>query len=257
MNNGLPLSEDLFLGGKVRLLQPVDGYRAATDPVLLAASIPARAGQCILDVGCGVGAASFCLAARVAGVHLCGIDIQDTLVDIAQKNRVLNDMEDRARFVCADLLSRPMDPVPNSFDHVMANPPFYEAGSGHRPPNEIKARAHMEVAEGASLQNWVDYMLRMTKPKGTVTFINRVERLEETLAAFKGRLGELILFPIWSMSPTGTQARGAKRFILQGRKGIKTPLTFANGLVVHEDDGSYSKKAKAILQEGDGLVLKP
>jgi len=247
------LSEDLFLDGKVRLYQPRAGYRAATDPVFLAASIPARTGQKVLDVGCGVGAASFCLAARLPGVRVEGIDVQQTLIEIAEKNRILNAMEERTRFVTGDLTTRPMDPVPNSFDHVMANPPFYEAGSGHRPPNEIKARAHME--EGAVLQDWVDYMLRMTKPKGSVTFINRVERLEETLAALKGRLGELVVMPLWSMSPTGTQKRGAKRFILQGRKGIKTPLRFACGLVVHEDDGSYSARAASILKDGTGLEL--
>ncbi|NVK20660.1 MAG: methyltransferase [Methylocystaceae bacterium] len=249
------LSKDLFLNGKVRLLQPVEGYRAATDPVFLAASIKAKAGQKVLDVGCGVGAASFCLAARVEGVEVTGLDIQSDLIEIAQKNKELNDPEDRLRFVEGDLSKRPMDPEPNSFDHVMANPPFYESGSGHRPPNEIKARAHME--EDANLQQWVDYMLRMTKPKGSVTFINRSERLEETLAALKGRLGELILCPIWSMNPTGENKRGAKRFILQGRKAIKTPMKFASGLVVHEEDASYTERAAAILKDGAALDLLP
>ncbi|MDV7339192.1 methyltransferase [Terasakiella sp. A23] len=248
------LSEDLFLDGRVRLLQPVDGYRAATDPVFLAASIPAKPNQKILDVGCGVGAATFCLEARVPGVHVTGLEIQETLVAIAEKNKKLNEKEETVRFVQGDVTHRTMDPEPNSFDHVMANPPFYESGSGHRPPNEIKARAHME--EDASLQDWVNYMLRMTKPKGTISFINRVERLEETLAALQGRLGDLVLFPLWSMSPTGAQARGAKRFILQGRKGIKTPMKFASGLVIHEDEGGYREKAAAILKDGAALDLR-
>lgn len=254
MNEPLKTTTDLFLGGKVQLLQPLEGYRAATDPVFLAASIPAKKGQKILDVGCGVGAASFCLSARVAGIHVSGIDVQTPLIALARENATQNKMEDRVRFVHADLSKRPMDPEPNSFDHVMANPPFYEAGSGHRPPNEIKARAHME--EGAVLSDWVNYMLRMTKPKGTVTFINRSERLEETLAALDGRLGELILYPLWSSSPTGDDRRAAKRFILQGRKGIKTPMKFSPGLVVHQEDGSYSDIAAGILKNGDGLNLK-
>ena len=249
----MKLSEDLFLDGKVRLLQPVEGYRAATDPVFLAASIKAKAGQKVLDVGCGVGAASLCLAARVDGVQVTGLEIQSDLVAIAAQNIALNKIQERFRVVEEDLSTRPMDPEPNSFDHVMANPPFYESGSGHRPPNEIKARAHME--EDATLKQWVDYMLRMAKPKGSVTFINRVERLEETLACLQGRLGEIVLYPLWSMNPTGPQSRGAKRFILQGRKGLKSPLKFASGLVVHEDDGQYTSQAASILKEGVGLDL--
>ncbi len=247
-------TQDLFLGRKVTLLQPREGYRAATDPVFLAAAIPARTGQKVLDVGCGVGCASFCLAARVEGLQISGLEIQPQLLAIAEKNRKLNHLEESIRFVEGDLSTRPMDPAPNSFDHVMANPPFYEAGSGHRPPNEIKARAHME--EDANLQDWVDYMLRMAKPKATLTFINRAERLEETLAALKGRLGELLLYPLWSMNPTGEQRRGAKRFILQGRKGIKTPMKITNGLVIHEDDGAYTTLAKSVLQEGTSLDLR-
>jgi tRNA1(Val) A37 N6-methylase TrmN6 len=61
--------EDRLLGGRVRLLQPLKGYRAATDPVLLAAAVAARPGQRVLDLGCGAGAAVFCLAARVPGLE--------------------------------------------------------------------------------------------------------------------------------------------------------------------------------------------
>ena len=51
------LTEDAFLDGRVRLLQPRKGYRAATDPVLLAAAVAAKPGDKVLDIGCGAGAA--------------------------------------------------------------------------------------------------------------------------------------------------------------------------------------------------------
>ncbi|MCC7428595.1 MAG: methyltransferase, partial [Alphaproteobacteria bacterium] len=53
-----PLSEDRLLGGRVVLRQPVRGYRAAIDPVLLAAFVPARAGEHVLEGGIGAGAAA-------------------------------------------------------------------------------------------------------------------------------------------------------------------------------------------------------
>jgi tRNA1Val (adenine37-N6)-methyltransferase len=64
MVNALPTTVDGFLGGKLQVEQPVSGYRAATDPVYLAAAVPAKAGQTVLDVGCGVGVASLCLGVR-------------------------------------------------------------------------------------------------------------------------------------------------------------------------------------------------
>ena len=69
----LHYSEDSLLGGRVRLRQPAAGYRVAIDPVLLAAAVPASAGERALDVGAGSAAAALCLGVRVAGVHVTGL----------------------------------------------------------------------------------------------------------------------------------------------------------------------------------------
>ncbi len=73
-------SEDRLLGGRVRLSQPVEGYRAAIDPVFLAAAVPVRAGESVLDLGCGAGAAALGLLARVPELSVTGLDIQADLV---------------------------------------------------------------------------------------------------------------------------------------------------------------------------------
>ena len=62
------LTRDAFLGGRLHLWQPVNGYRAGVDPVLLAASVNARAGQAVLELGCGGGTAMLCLGKRVSGL---------------------------------------------------------------------------------------------------------------------------------------------------------------------------------------------
>src|SRR5512139_3877326 len=68
------LTDDRLLGGRVRLQQPASGFRAAIDPVLLAAAVPAGEGDIVLDVGCGTGAAALCLATRVEAAHVTGIE---------------------------------------------------------------------------------------------------------------------------------------------------------------------------------------
>ena len=79
-------TRDAFLGGKLRLRQPRRGYRAGIDPVLLAASVPARPGQSVLDLGCGAGAAALCLAARVGGLRLAGLERQADYAELARAN---------------------------------------------------------------------------------------------------------------------------------------------------------------------------
>ncbi|MDH3738917.1 MAG: methyltransferase, partial [Alphaproteobacteria bacterium] len=58
-------TEDWLLNGRVRFHQPTNGYRVAIDPILLAATVVARAGDRALELGCGTGAAALCLHHRV------------------------------------------------------------------------------------------------------------------------------------------------------------------------------------------------
>src|SRR5262245_11299295 len=85
------VTDDALLGGRVRLLQPARGFRTAVDAVLLAAAVPAVAGERVLDVGCGTGAAALCLLARLASagltdVRAVGLELQEHLVDLARRN---------------------------------------------------------------------------------------------------------------------------------------------------------------------------
>jgi len=79
-------SYDQFLGGRLTVAQPKTGYRAGVDPVLLAASVPAGRGESVLELGCGVGVASLCLAARVPGLKITGVEIQPDAAILAAQN---------------------------------------------------------------------------------------------------------------------------------------------------------------------------
>jgi tRNA1(Val) A37 N6-methylase TrmN6 len=243
-------TEDGLLGGRVRLLQGKDSYRAAIDPVLLAAAIPARADERVLDLGCGVGAASLCLALRVAGLKVSGLDIQSDLIELARKNALLNSCSDTVQFVCDDFLEPTGKKPDKPFDHVMANPPFLVAGTGHPPLDLTKAIANIEGAPG--LDGWVKAAAGAVRHKGTVSFIHRGDRIDDLLAAFHGCLGGIIVFPLWPRP-----GKPAKRVIVSGRKGVTSPAQIHPGLILHTSDGSFSKAANAILQNGSSLLLRP
>lgn len=123
---------DAFLNGRLRLIQPVSGYRAGSDPVLLAACVPARAGQSVLDVGCGAGAAALCLAARVPGLHVSGIEVQARYADLAGQNAALNAIE--ATIYHADIAHMSPALRQTRFDHVLTDPPISTGAAAQRPP---------------------------------------------------------------------------------------------------------------------------
>ncbi|MCW8836745.1 MAG: methyltransferase [Rhodospirillales bacterium] len=238
--------EDTLLGGRVRLLQPVAGYRAAIDPVLLAAAVPAKDGQLVLDVGLGVGAAALCLASRCSGVRVTGIEIQPELAALARNNAELNEVSGRVEVVVGDIVDPPESLRPDSFDHVMTNPPYQEAGRGNVPPVASKAAANVEG--DADLQEWIKFCVSMVRSRGSITIIHRADRLDAILACLSGRVGEVVITPLWP----GPE-KAARRVIVRGRKGVKTPLTLSPGLILHTADGGYTDTAEAILRDGVGL----
>ena len=242
------LSEDRLLGGRVVLCQPRAGYRAAIDPVLLAAAVPASSGDHILDIGCGVGAAALCLAARVAGCRITGLEAERDLVRLASENIALNGYGDRVFAILGDLLRPPPRLEPGGFAHVMANPPFLEAAAASPSPHRAKASANIEGE--ADLAAWVRFALTMVRAKGSVTFIHRADRLEQLLAQFAGRAGEIVVFPLWA-----GRDKPAKRVILRARKGIETPTRLTPGLVLHEADGRFTAEAEAVLRAAAPLTL--
>jgi tRNA1(Val) A37 N6-methylase TrmN6 len=156
-----PLTVDDFLGGKVRLIQLKEGYRAGLDAVLLAASIPAAAGDRALDIGAGTGSVAICLAARCAGVLADGLEIQDGLVALAEKNVTLNGLAGRVKIYQGSVVGNPEEIPENFYNHVFANPPYLEGDSAIPPPVESKGIAY--VGGEATLEHWVPYQGSKTK----------------------------------------------------------------------------------------------
>lgn len=234
-------SEDRFLNGRVILRQPVAGFRAGLDAVMLAAAIPARAGDEILELGSGAGTASLCLAARVAACSVTGVEIDSGLAALANENAKMNGA--RARFVEADVFNLPHD-LKRDFAHVFCNPPFHDA-DGEASPD---AARDIALRDRGVLGDWMETGLKRTVSGGTFTAIIRADRLSEALARLPER--GVALFPLWPRS-----GAAAKRMIIHVRKGSRAASTVLPGLVLHDAEGGYTQEADAILRGEAGLNL--
>jgi tRNA1Val (adenine37-N6)-methyltransferase len=242
------LSDDKFLCGRLRLLQPVKGYRAATDPVLLAAACPAEPGQAVLDLGCGAGAAALCLGRRVPGLVLAGLELQPGYADLARRNADRNRI---AVEVHEGDLARMPSVLRRDFDHVIANPPYYHAGGS---PSPIAARARAMQVE-TPLSDWVAAATRRLRPGGWLTLICGADGLPEVLAALAPKLGSATVLPL-----AAREGRPALRIILQARKGGRAPFRLLAPFVIHQgpahdgDRESYTPAANAVLRDGADLL---
>ena len=245
------LTKDDFLGGRLRIRQPRDGYRAGVDPVLLAASVPARRGDSVLDLGCGVGVAGLCLASRVEGLRLSGLEVQPRYAALACRNALENGIE--MDVVTGDLSTMPEPLRQRQFTHVLVNPPYFARTAG---TSARDAGRETALGETTPLSVWVQAAARRTAPKGTVTFIHRTERVPELLAELSRHLGSLEMLPL-----IPRRGRSARLALIRGRKGGRADFRLHDGWVLHEgayheaDAENYTTATAWVLRHAEPLAF--
>ena len=253
---GVPatLTEDGFLGGRLRILQPEKGFRAGIDSVFLAASIPCGPGESVFEVGMGTGVAALCLIARQPTIHLTGVEIAGRYAMLSEENARRNGFAANLKVIHADVrdaLRKDMTIIPErgTYTHAMANPPYFEEGRVTASPHILKAQAHAFGAEDLKL--WVKLAHMVVAPRGTMTVIHRAESLGNLLAAIEGRFGDLRIAPLFPR-----RGAPASRVIVQGVKDSKAPLRILPGLALHEEGTRFTPEAEDILRDGKAWSLR-
>ncbi|MDE8346455.1 MAG: methyltransferase domain-containing protein [Acidocella sp.] len=235
-------TEDRLLNGRVAYRQRGSGHRSGFEPVLLAASITARSGEMVLDAGTGAGAALLCLAARRPGIIGVGVEIDRQTAEIARQNFKDNGL---ANIFCvqADIAALPFRA--GLFDHVMANPPWFSPLSSPSPDPQ-RALAHR--ATPGLLAAWVAAMIRVLRPRGSITLILPAASLSLACAALHTQCGGITLRPLWPRA-----GLPSKMLLVSARKAVKSPDVILPGLVLHDEWG-ITPAAQAILSDGAGFT---
>jgi len=232
------VTEDGFLGGRLRLRQPKSGHRAGHDAILLAAATAAREGDRVVDFGAGVGAAGLAVARRVAGIELVLVEIDRRLAELARGNAVLNGLP--AGVVVLDVESGPEQFAacglpPDSADVVLMNPPFNDPARHRASPDKARERAH--VASATTLENWIHAARRILKSGGILTLIWRADALAGILAALDRGFGSLRILPVHG------DAAPAIRVLVSAVKGGKAPSALYPGLMLNEAPAAENSSA--------------
>ncbi|MAI58873.1 MAG: methyltransferase [Rhodobacteraceae bacterium] len=250
MDDILVTTTDHFLGRKLKICQPERGYRAGVDPVLLAAAVPAEANESVLELGCGVGVASLCLKSRISEVAVTGLEILPKLVQLARLNAVSNALD--FNVVEGNIVNLPRDLLEKSFDHVMANPPYFRRDSGIPGKNWMKEFARVEITP---LRIWTETASRRVKPKGYVHFILRTERLPELLDSLPHYMGSVEVTPL-----VPREGCMSGLMLLKARKSGRASFKLKPQIVMHQHgshgsgtDG-YTQHISSVLRDGSALI---
>ena len=243
----------MLLGGRVLYRQFRDGYRTGIEPVLLAAAVPARSGERVLEAGCGAGAALACLGVRhaLAGgcVHGTGIERDQATAALARRNLDANGLHAwpvlavAVQVACGD----PGPLAGRQFDHAMANPPWHRAtaSASPSPRRDLARRAPADM-----LPDWIGALARVLRVGGTLTLILPAARHADAGAVLLGHgFGAVRLLPLWP-----TAGRAARIVIVQATRGGRSDAVLLPGLVLHQPDG-FTETAEAVLRHGQPLRM--
>jgi tRNA1(Val) A37 N6-methylase TrmN6 len=237
-------SDDRLLGGRIRQFQPLEGFRSGIEPVLLAASVPAKAGETVLEAGTGCGSALLCLHARVPDIRSVGVEIDPDLAGLAARNAEANG------FTGMTVIPSALGSVAlgRTFDHAIANPPYHAAGGT---ASSVAARERAKRGSDDLIGIWVAWLADHLRDGGSLTLIVGSGMAPACLMAMSAsRCPCTVIYPLWPVP-----GRAARLVMLRGMRGSHAPMRLPAGLVLHRPEGGYTPEAHAILHDGAALAF--
>ena len=253
METEAEFTEDRILGGRLRVRQPLRGHRVGHDAIILAAATGGRAGEQVVDLGSGVGAAGLALATRVPGLNVTLIEIDTGLCALAAQNARLNDLDDTVSALALDVEN--LDALKaaglsgGTTDRVLMNPPFHDARRQNVSPDARRRLAH--VGAPGLLGRWVKTAAWLLKARGTITLIWRADGLAEVLEALRPSFTDVAVLPVLPRE-TAPAIRVVVRAIkAQGRQ---EPFGYP-ALALNDGHGRPTEAAEAVLRGGKALNI--
>ncbi|WP_147126069.1 tRNA1(Val) (adenine(37)-N6)-methyltransferase [Shimia ponticola] len=229
--------------------QPARGYRAGVDAVFLAAACPARTGDTILELGCGVGVASLSLLARVPGTTGVGVEKQASYAELGRQNASETGLP--LTVVTGDIAALPDVVRKQQFHHVIFNPPYYDRGRRLLSPDTGRETA---LSEETSLKVWVETAIKRLRPRGQLTVIHRTERLAELLALLHPRIGSIAVQPL-----AARQGRASHLVLIRAQKDGNAPFILHPAIILHAaaqhvtDGDDYTPDVADVLRNGAAM----
>lgn len=234
-------TDDHVLGGRVRLRQGRDGYRAGLDAALLAAACDAKPGARVLDAGCGAGAVMLAAAVRRPEASFTGLERDAGAAALARENIALNGLEARVGVILGEVAApfAALDLAP--FDAALANPPFFDDAGALRGPAPARRGAWI-TPEG--LGAWTGFLLKAVREGGSITLIHRADRLADILAGLAPKAGSFQIRPVQPFADAP-----ARRVLVRAVKTGRAPLRLLPPLVLHARDGAkHTAEIEAVLR---------
>ncbi len=224
----------------IKIYQSKTGYRFSVDSLLLYDFINLSKIDSIADLGAGSGIVGILLAKKYVEAKITLFEIQESLVKLAKKNVVLNNLQERIQIIQIDIREIPKLHTSFSFDLVVSNPPFRRLRSGLLSIEEEKAIARHEIK--ITLNELIYVSSIILKPKGRLCIIYHPWRLSELIEIFKkNRIEPKRLKFIHSKISSE-----AKMVFVEGVKEGRIGLKVEKPFFIYDEKGKYTEEMENV-----------
>ncbi|MBP1996195.1 tRNA1(Val) (adenine(37)-N6)-methyltransferase [Paenibacillus eucommiae] len=245
--NEVPLTaaeriDDLLTHG-LYIIQSEEVFSFSLDAILLArfCSMPPK-GR-VLDLCTGNGVVPLLLTTR-SKAEIWGVEIQERLADMANRNVRLNGLEDRLHMLQGDLKMIHQTLGHGQFDLVTVNPPYLPVPAGEQNVNEHVAAARHELY--CTLEEVVAAGAKQVRAGGKFAMVHRPTRLVDIVYFMR----KFRLEPKRIRYVHARAGEEAMMVLIEGMKDGKPEIRTLPPLIVYDEHNQYCKELMEIYYGG-------
>lgn len=231
--------DDLQLKG-LKLIQKQQGFRFGVDAVLLSDFANIKNKHRVVDLCTGTGIIPFLAYGKYNPKEVIGLEIQDDMVEMANRSSELNDITDIVKFVHGDLKDKKLIDSLGKFDVVTVNPPYKLNNAGIVNPNDKLAIARHEVM--CRLEDVIIASRRLLKDNGRMFIVHRPERLADIF----GLMRKYKIEPKRVRMVQPNTKKAPNIVLVEGQRDGGAFLKWEETLYVYDDNGNYSEEIDRI-----------
>lgn len=249
MNKDIKLLEDESIDDlqldNLYLIQKKQGFRFGVDAVLLSNFANVKNKHRVVDLCTGTGIIPFLIQGKYKPKEIIGIEIQDDMVEMANRSSKYNELENVVKFVNADLRNLELLKNLGKFDVLTVNPPYKLNNSGIINPHDKLAIARHEIL--CNLEDVIIAARQLLKDNGRIFMVHRPERLIDIFELM--RKHRIEPKRVQMIQPNTNKAPNI--VLVEGQRDGGAYLKWETPIYVYNEDGTYTKEINRIYGRED------
>ena len=224
----------------LNLIQKIDGFKFGVDAVLLSDFANVKKKHRVIDLCTGTGIIPFLLYGKYEPTEICGLEIQDDMVEMATRSTKLNSLEGKIVFVNEDLKNIEYLKRLEKFDVVTVNPPYKLNNAGIINNSDKLAIARHEVL--CNLEDVISASRILLKDNGRMFMVHRPERLADIFTLMRK----------YKIEPKRVKmvhpkiGKAPNIVLVEGQRDGGAYLKWEPPLYVYDENGRYTKEIDLI-----------